>query len=435
VVLLLWNLHHSISLSNALEGSSNDPKTSQLFEPSTEIRVIGPTTFPRPTDRLENAAGSRVVVKPTWGRHRPDMDAVFAYAEGYSLPYYMMFLETLQQTGYRGDVVLAVAEPRLMDEMAASYLQQYANSSSTDGRSKPNLVVYQILLDCDNPDGTRQRSKDRRGEQLDVFQMCRLPNVYGVPATNSSRSETLLPQPDPRSGRVAATIRYEWYWIWSLNYRPVSWILLLDARDSFFQLDPFAYVPRRPTSTRVQDGGGLLYLFGENHAATRLGKSTKNRKWLRGAYGERVVKALADKPTICSGSTMGEQVAIETYLRSMVNEHDECRFRMAGSDQGFHNYLYYSGKLENAAETIRKIVVWEQGKGIVNNLGALRTRRLSEWGAYNRTTRQVLQWDGTISPVVHQFDRDRDVFRMMKDRHRHWTKMWSGAHKDFASEV
>lgn len=34
---------------------------------------------------------------------------------------------------------------------------------------------------------------------------------------------------------------------------------------------------------------------------------------------------------------MGEQVAVETYLRAMVNEHDECEVRMTGSDQGFHN--------------------------------------------------------------------------------------------------
>ena len=65
-------------------------------------------------------------------------------------------------------------------------------------------------------------------------------------------------------------------------------------------------------------------------------------------------------------------------------------------------YLYYSQKL-NQASTIRRIVVWEQGRGMINNLGALRTKTLEEWGNYDPETHLVYQWDGeTLSPVVHQ---------------------------------
>ena len=66
----------------------------------------------------------------------------------------------------------------------------------------------------------------------------------------------------------------------------------------------------------------------------------------------------------------------------------------------------YSRKLQ-AAETIREIIVWEQGKGIVNNLGALRIKKLAEWGIYNDKTHIVYNWDlKTPSPVIHQWDRD-----------------------------
>jgi hypothetical protein len=127
---------------------------------------------------------------------------------------------------------------------------------------------------------------------------------------------------------------------------------------------------------------------------------------------------------------MGEQIAIETYLRAMVNEHDECHVRMAGSDQGFHNYLYYSGKLEQA-ESIRRIVVWEQGRGIINNLGALRTKTLEEWGIYNVHINAITQWDGvTKSPVVHQWDRDNQLHKyMLKNRHKEWVKQWEATKK------
>jgi hypothetical protein len=53
--------------------------------------------------------------------------------------------------------------------------------------------------------------------------------------------------------------------------------------------------------------------------------------------------------------------------------------------------------------------VWEQGKGIINNLGALRTKPFEEWGFYNKDTWEVHNWDGTLSPVVHQFDRDKHL--------------------------
>jgi hypothetical protein len=136
----------------------------------------------------------------------------------------------------------------------------------------------------------------------------------------------------------------------------------------------------------------------------------QNRKWLTRAYGDVVAAALENKPTICSGSTMGEQVAIETYLRSMVCESDETGTKLMGADQGFHNFLYYSKKLGNA-ESIRGITVFDQGRGAINNLGAMRKAPLESWGNgkildfHSDTNMAVLNWDGLISPVVHQFDR------------------------------
>ena len=77
----------------------------------------------------------------------------------------------------------------------------------------------------------------------------------------------------------------------------------------------------------------------ENIEATRIGLSKKNRKWLEKSYGDTVVAAVEDKPTICSGSTMGEKVALEQYLRAMTVESDETGTKLMGADQGFHNYL------------------------------------------------------------------------------------------------
>ncbi|KAG7360176.1 hypothetical protein IV203_035275 [Nitzschia inconspicua] len=362
-----------------------DTSSSELFEIAHEIEVSAPSQFPKPTWMLEDP-NVVVVAEPAFGKHRPDKDVVMAYAEGYSLAYYMCFIETLRDTGFDGDIVLAIADYSLLEKNVLEYL-----------KTKENLVVYIHRLDCYESDGVTPSGRIAKKGSFDIFQMCHLNDVYGW---KDEQGKVIKKAKDPRIGRVVATLRYEWYWIWAQYYNPDVWIMLVDARDSFFQTNPFANLPRNQN--------GLLYFFGENADVTRLGKSTKNRNWILRSYGEETLEALRDKPTICSGSTMGEQRAIETYLRAMVNEWDETDIKMTGADQGFHNYLYYSGKLANS-QSISKLVVWEQGKGIINNLGALRTKTFAEWGFYDPNTHKVYNWDGALSPVAHQWDRDKHL--------------------------
>lgn len=399
---------------NAME--DEDGMSSNLFTPPPEIKVLAPSQFPKPTHLItEGPPGVTVVVEPVFGQHRPDKDAIFAYAEGYGLEYYMMFIETLADTGFDGDYVLAISEPAMIKPNVMEYLQF---------QNRVHVVVYNHELSCldteGNP-GAKRRNMPHGG--LDIFQMCQLAHVYGWKEAATGRVTGTAH--DPRAHRVVATLRYEWYWIWARNYNPNVWILLIDARDSFFQSDPFANLPRQEHSSDKPLQDGLIYFFGENHEATRLGKSTKNRNWLKNAYGDEVLNALKDKPTICSGSTMGEQVALETYLRALTNEWDETDIVMTGADQGFHNYLYYSQKLERA-QTVREIIVWEQGKGIVNNLGALRIKTLKEWGIYDEEKHQIFNWDlKTLSPVAHQFDRDEAAHTwMMRRRLPDWMQQW-----------
>jgi hypothetical protein len=286
--------------------------TSELFEVSHEIEILAPPTqFPKPTQML-NDTSAVVVVEPTIGKHRPEQDVVMAYAEGYTVPYYIHFIETLRKTGFEGDIVLAVAGYDLLERHVLDYL-----------KTQENIVVYIHELSCYDSD-KKIGPRLKKNGSLDVFQMCLLHDVYGW---KDSEGNVIKRAKDPREGRVVATMRYEWYWIWTQYYDPNSWIMLVDARDSLFQTNPFQDLPRNQ--------GGLLYFFGENSEATRLGLSTKNANWLRRSYGEETLEALKEKPTICSGSTMGEQMAIETYLRAMVNEWDETDIQMAGADQGY----------------------------------------------------------------------------------------------------
>ena len=362
-----------------------------LFQDCPDVQVRGPSAFPPPTHLIPNGGGI-VVEKPKLGQHRPDKDVVVAFAAEYQFDSFLTFIESLRRTGFDGDIVLGVSSIDLKNKEIHTYLA-----------STPGVVVYSPDRTCYNFEGDPVESS-KGGTRV-----CECPNMFAHNVSSSSST----PLPDPRAPRTLATLRYELYWLMIQPYQPDSWILVVDARDTYFQTNPFASVPRR---TDPNGKSGLLYFFGENVDATRLGRSKHNLNWLSSAYGTRVGEALKDKPTICSGASLGEQVAMDAYVRAIVAESDETKTVLTGADQGFHNFLYYSRKLVHA-EQIHRIVVFDQGTGIVNNLGAMRTQPLEQWGhgkILNETSGaaegsgieyQVLNWDGTPSPVVHQFDR------------------------------
>ena len=229
------------------------------FRPSTTFPVLGPNTFPKPSDMV--ALDAQIALGPSLGHHRPDRDAVLAYAEGYPLQNYIVFIESLLATGFDGDIVLAVASLGSMAEGVQEYLESHINNDNDDTNNNnsigSNVVIYATQFNCTQDGLEAERTQDGGGKMS--FQMCQLHNLY---ATADGQ-----PQPDPRAGRVVATSRYELYWIWAKQYNKQSWLMLLDARDAYFQSNPFSDLPRRrhgvDTTTDDDDvDSGMLYFFG-----------------------------------------------------------------------------------------------------------------------------------------------------------------------------
>lgn len=81
----------------------------------------------------------------------------------------------------------------------------------------------------------------------------------------------------------------------------------------------------------------------------------------------------------------------------------------AGMDQGFHNWLLYSGQLAKYVD----LKLFQQGEGPVNTVGAFFGEHilvkfpLTEWGVMTGASgSQIIQnWNGDPSPAVHQADR------------------------------
>lgn len=385
--------HTEVNLSPHLE-KENSEEAINTYEPDA-VTKSPKILYPTPASMAHPNATP--YVKPLFGEHRPHKDAVFAFAEQYPVETYVQFLSFLRDTGYQGDVVLSVASVEKMKPNVEKYLRQQASASLVE-ETGIAVIVYTVDWTCFKKDG---KPIDHVSSG---FTNCKA-KLYGLEDENGSLKEL----DDPREPRPVATARYEIYWIWSINYKRESRILLVDVRDTYFQLDPFHTIPKLSEKSK---GGGILHLFGENHNATSISRSNYNRRWINQAYGSQKMQAIKDEQVICSGSTIGDAVAIESYLRVMVKQFDDTKCKATGCDQGFHNYVYYYHLLENAMG-ISKVTVYPQGRGAINNLAAMRIKPLREWGVLDKDN-LVLNWDGSISPVVHQFDRDDELKKMMK---------------------
>jgi hypothetical protein len=95
------------------------------------------------------------------------------------------------------------------------------------------------------------------------------------------------------------------------------------------------------------------------------------------------------------------------YGRNTTKTNQNCI--SLGMDQGFHNWLVYSGQLDKYMD----IKVYQQGEGPVNTVGAFFGERALL--KFDLETWKVLQgegknkwfhnWNGDKSPVIHQYDR------------------------------
>jgi hypothetical protein len=210
-----------------------------MFE-TADFKALGPTSFPKPTAMAKAGKGEEIVpyLKPTFGTHRHDQDSVFLFAAEYPLATYVLFLSTLRATGYDGDVVVAISKHDYGDQDIRQFLQD-----------DPRVIAYVIEYTCLNAEN----------EEVDSvkggMRVCQAHNLFGKHVKDKDTTKPIL---DPRPPRTVPTTRYEIYWIWAQYYSKHSWIMLIDARDTAFQTNPFQQVPRDLTDR----DSGVLFFFG-----------------------------------------------------------------------------------------------------------------------------------------------------------------------------
>jgi len=169
--------------------------------------------------------------------------------------------------------------------------------------------------------------------------------------------------------------------------------LAADFRDTYFQVNPFLSLP----------GGRVDLILSEEFRLSPPHFSKWNRKCIQSCWGK--FSFLTQNHSLCSGIIFGSPLGWKVLTTKMdvqfeTKRNTKCKL----IDQGVLNYLFFTKQLHPL-----NILVQPRGEGIANNLGVIRPRSsikrlLNERG-------QVVNKDGSLSPIVHQYDRVRKYWR------------------------
>jgi hypothetical protein len=174
------------------------------------------------------------------------------------------------------------------------------------------------------------------------------------------------------------SLRYGLYHSYLSRHDDYDVVMIADLRDVIFQADPFA--------ERVED----LELFLEEPSVS-FDQPGFNQRWITDLYGSDALADLRGRIVTCSGVTFGDRSSMLAYLETMAAEIDLHLPPLGPHDQAVHNWLTYSGKLPNA-----RLIA--NGSGRVLTMGAMSD-------AKRRSDGLVLNHDGSVPAVLHQYDR------------------------------
>lgn len=244
---------------------------------------------------------SLVILQPSMGSHRYNTDAIFATGEDIDLNVLVLFLNSIRKTGFNGDIVLSVSERNKMRKGVYEFLRSHTGS-------KNGLVVYEGVF-LIKEDGSSNYY---------------LNGMYGIDGF-------AVAVDDPRQARIPKVARFELFWAWSRNYQEGSRILLLDAADSNFTVNPFSASLGTDRCTQKLE----LHFYEESNS--KLSVPDTVRKIVSDEPDEELGECQVASPD----AVLGNQYLVEKYLRDMVQTFDDTKCYGKGCDMAVHNYIWF----------------------------------------------------------------------------------------------
>lgn len=207
-------------------------------------------------------------------------------------------------------------------------------------------------------------------------------------------------------------------------------VLLTDFRDVYFQDHPFA----KDHFMKPSFGSNELMVFQETSYVIHDRYKNYNGGWIKDCFGADAVRRMEGYPVSCAGTVMGTARGVKHYLDTVIhaledkiiNAEEGTReaCKATGADQAAHNFSIYTGLLASD----HGFSLMPNGFGAVNTVGGACSPGTDAKGKPNffrplllNERKQVLNQDGSLSPIVHQFDRCPEVEALV---YGEWLDKW-----------
>ena len=331
----------------------------------------------RPPSAVGFVAGASAISGFRSERASADSDLlILGSARRYEWTALEPFVRSLQLVGFRGQTVLFV------NRLALGVIERLESSGVT---TRP-YAEFSIPI----------------GRKQELFLSS--PRLCFLPRSRSRAARTFprLTRPvltSPALLRLAALgytvilARFFLYLSYVLDIPPSarpSHIILTDVRDVIFQRNPAELISVVPHLAVGLEGPSI-------------GQCATNSEWVRSSYGPDVLESMSAAPVSCAGVTIGSYTAIRDYLTAMVKQLLVLPTAdFMGPDQAAHNYLLHQGLLPSCQ-------MLRNGSSAVLTLSARSSVELDESGT-------VLNVDGSVPAIVHQFDRHPELERLIRAR-------------------
>lgn len=189
-------------------------------------------------------------------------------------------------------------------------------------------------------------------------------------------------------------MRWKMYFDYVINnIDKYNLVLATDSRDAFFQRDLFQFYDSKKSFLGVA--------LEEDYLSERVLKI-----WITYAFGKEVFKKIKNKRMICAGTILG---TVDKFIQFAYNIWEKVKndsFNLKLHDQAVTNYIIYIEKKFD--DCLKKS---EYKDGYIITLGLVRNNITLD------NENNILNEDGEIAALVHQYDRKKDIQKIVRKKY------------------
>ena len=169
--------------------------------------MLNPESKPLPPLHELIEKESSIILQPSMGTHRYESDAIFTNFDDLTLNQCTLFLTTLLDSGFKGDVVVSASSRDKMQPGVFEFLQYY----SVQGAIVYEDFVWIHVAYSDADTTERLRELVQKASAHDKDTLVHLEGLYGG-------KNIKIPYRDAQRARSLSVARYELFWVWSHQY-------------------------------------------------------------------------------------------------------------------------------------------------------------------------------------------------------------------------